>query len=102
MKKYRLLINGRNFSIRVDGKIKKHGFFQHIFVEAENSQQAKLLAVAKLRHDNELNRVALNPERDPPKIEVDTFWEIDVLDDERQIETGRTFYLEKKWWQFWK
>jgi len=95
-------MNGRNFLMHVEGKTKKHGFFQNIFVEAESSRQAKLLAIARLRHDKELNEATLNKEDNPPKIDVDTFWEIDIVHDERDVETGRTFYVEKKWWQFWK
>ncbi len=103
MKKYRLLINGRNFLIDTDGKPKKYGFYQNIFLEADSPLQAEKLALSKIWHDKELKEVSLNSKKDPPKITLDTFWELDVLEYlGHNIETGRTFYPEKKWWQFWK
>ena len=47
--------------------------------------------------------MTLNKKKDPPKILLDTFWEVDELDYVgNNIETTRTFYEEKRWWQFWK
>lgn len=95
-------MNGRNYLISINGKPKKQGFFQNIIIEAESPQKACLLAKAKITHDRELKEVTLNPRNDPPVVELDTFWELDVLDDVDNLKSGRTFYLEKRWWQFWK
>ena len=42
-------MNGRNFLIDINGKPKKHGFYQNIVVEADSPKQAELLAIAKIR-----------------------------------------------------
>jgi hypothetical protein len=102
MKKYRLLMNGRNFLVNINGKPKKHGFYQNIVVEADSPKQAELLAITKIRHDEELKRATFNSKDDPPIIHLDTFWQLDILDDVGALEFGRTFYAEKKWWQFWR
>jgi hypothetical protein len=102
MKKYRLLMKGRNFLINADGKQEKHGFHQNIFIDADSPRQAELSAASTIWHDEELQKAILNPEDDPPVIQLDTIWELDILDDVSQVETGRTFFIEKKkWWKFW-
>ena len=102
MKKYRLLMKGRNFLINEDGKQKKHGFHQNIFIDADSPRQAELLAASTIWHDEELKKNILNPDDDPPAIQLDTIWELDILDDVSQVETGRIFFIEKKkWWKFW-
>jgi len=102
MKKYRLLIHGRNFLIDVDGKPKKQGFYQNVFIYAVHPKQAELLVTTKIWHDKDLKKLILNKKKDPPKIFLETFWELDTVDFPGQIESDRTFYIEKKWWQFWR
>ena len=85
-----------------DGRPKKHGFIQNMLVEADSHSKAKLIAIATTRVDKELNDKTLNSESNPPHIYVETFWELDVLDNVNDIDTDRHFFIEKKWWQFWK
>ena len=68
MKKYRLLMKGRNFLINADGKQEKHGFHQNIFIDADSPRQAELSAASTIWHDEELQKAILNPEDDPPVI----------------------------------
>ena len=102
MKRYRLLVKGRNFRMNHDGKLKKYGFVQNMFVEADTPSKAKLIAVATTKVDKELNGKILNSESDPPHVYVETFWELDVLDNINNLDTHRHFFVEKRWWQFWK
>ena len=96
-------MKGSNFLLNKDGKQKKHGFYQNVVIEAGSPRQAELLAISKLWHDKELKEITLNAKDDPPVIQLDTLWELDIMDDESGIENGRTFFLGKKrWWQFWK
>jgi len=95
-------MNGQNYLINNNGKPQKQGFFQNIIIETESPQKARLLAKAKITHDRDLNERTLNSPDDPPIVELDTFWELDVLDDVDHIESDRTFYPEKRWWQFWR
>jgi hypothetical protein len=103
MKKYRLLMNGRNFLIEIDGKHAKHGFYQNIFVEAGSPEEAELIAVDRIRNNEDLKRAVQNLENDPPKIFFDEIYEIGSISElDRTLEDGRTFYREKRWWQIWK
>jgi hypothetical protein len=103
MKKFRLLMQGQNFRFKLDDKIDHYGFYQNIYLEAENLQQAKLMATSKLWHDKQLQAMVLNKNNNPPKINLATYWELDSLDYVgKHLATDRTFYREKKWWQFWK
>ena len=95
-------MNGRNYLMSFDGKERKQGFYQNMFLEADNPEQAETLAAAKIRFNRELNEAALNPKDDPPRICLDTIWELDDFNDVENLVADRTFYVEKKWWQFWK
>ena len=95
-------MNGRNYLMKVDGKKRKQGFYQNIFLEADDPAQAESLAVAKIRFNKDLNEAVLNSDDDPPRINLDTIWELDDFNEVEDLDAGRTFYTEKKWWQFWK
>lgn len=95
-------MHGRNFLMDVDGKPRKQGFYQNVFIQADSPKQAELLVTTKTWHNKELKKLTLNKKKDPPKIFLETFWELDDVDFPGQSETDRTFYVEKKWWQFWK
>jgi len=95
-------MKGRNFLLEVDGRLRKHGFLQNLLIEADNPRQAERLAISKLHHDTVLKTLTCNPDADPPAIEMDTFWALDVLDDIDDVDWQRRFYPEKRWWQFWK
>lgn len=102
MNKYRVLMNGRNFLVDMDGSPRKCGFYQNFCIEAANPRQAELLMSARLRHDKELREITRNPENDPPVVRLATFWELDELEYVGGFMSSRTFYEEKKWWEFWK
>jgi hypothetical protein len=102
MKNYRLLMNGKNFLFNVDGKILKHGFYEHIVIQADSPRQAETLATAKIRFNKDLQKQTLNGNDDPPVIALDTIWELNHVDDDKGFDAKRDFYIEKKWWAFWK
>lgn len=96
-------MHGQNFLIKRDNRTDRCGFYQNFLLEAENLKQAKLMVTSQLWHDKKLKSITLNPEKDPPKISLDTYWELDSFDyTGKHLATDRTFYKEKKWWQFWK
>ena len=102
MKKYRLLMNGSNYLMAVDGKIPGAGFFQNMVIKADSPKQAERQAISRIWHDAELQAQTLNPTKNPPKVALHTLWELDVAYDDSRIDMERTFYLEKRWWEFWK
>ncbi|MCK4839364.1 MAG: hypothetical protein KAS94_11230 [Desulfobulbaceae bacterium] len=103
MTNYRLLMHGQNFLLNKNGKTARYGFYHNVFTEAENLKQAQLMVTSKIWHDKELKEMTLNSKKNPPKISLATYWELDNLDYAgKHLSTDRTFYPEKKWWQFWK
>jgi len=102
MNKYHLLMNGQNFIVDMDGKAAKHGFFQNFFLEADSPEQAENLAVRKIREDEELKAVVQNPKDDPPTILLEEMSEVEGSFDVEAMKSGKVWYREKKWWQFWK
>ena len=102
MNKYHLLMNGQNFLVEMDGKVAKHGFFQHFFLEAETTRQAEDLAVQKIRENQDLKAVTQNPKDDPPVIVLETMSQLDSFAGVEARESGKLWFPEKKWWQFWK
>ena len=102
MKKYRLLMNGSNYLMAVDDKTVRQGFFQNMIIKADGPRQAERQAVSRIWHDMELQRLTLNPPKNLPKVSLHTLWELGVAYDDSRIDMDRTFYLEKRWWEFWK
>lgn len=103
MKRYRLLMHGRNFLLDRDGKIGRYGFYQNFFLEARDLDQARRLVASKIWHDKELTGLILNPANDPPEINLETYWELDHFDYVgKHLTTDRTFYKDKRWWRFWE
>ncbi len=102
MNKYQLLLNGQNFLVDMDGKIAKHGFFQNFFIEALSPEQAETIAVQKIRENKDLKAITMNPIDDPPVIVLEEMHELESFDKDNTMESGKAWFLEKKWWQFWK
>src|SRR5262245_12359724 len=100
MPKFRALIEGRNFLLRVAGKTARHGFYQTVFVEAPDPHAAELEALQVVRDDVDLKAQIHNPATDPPRLALES---ISAIDDGSAMPTptGRTYFREKSWWQFW-
>ena len=100
MKKYQAAINGRNFLIDINGRQMKHGFYQTVCVECEQIDEVEDLAIAIVRDQPDLQEMVENETSDPPMLYLEEAWEVDDFDLPKG-KTGRGFYVEKKWWQFW-
>lgn len=92
MPHYRVLLNGRNFWLRVEDKQERMGFYTTRFVEAGSPEAAELAAVDLLRVEGELK--PLNDRRDPPRILVDEIEEVDPAN-VPQVVQGFTFFLDE-------
>ncbi len=102
MKKYRLLMNGSNYLMNVDDKTQRQGFFQNMVIDAGSPNQAERQAISRIFHDMELQVLTLNTVKNPPRVALHTLWELDVAYDDSRIDMERTFYPEKRWWEFWR
>ncbi len=68
MNKYEICIEGKNFLIERDGKVKKQGFYAARFIEAPDMSAATKMAMDSFRE--ELKGRVLNEESDPPRMKV--------------------------------
>jgi len=91
-KKYIVSINGRNFLMRMDGKIRKAGFYTTRFVEAQDVEEAEAVAIGLIRSDAKLSSSILNRREDPPILTVEEIEEVKKL----QSQEGYAFYPEEE------
>ena len=101
MPSYRAIVEGRNFLLEAGGKVKRHGFYQTVFVQSSDPSEAEASAIGAVRGDAELRQRTQNDPGDPPMLFLDALYELDVAEESLEAK-GRTYYLEKHWWQFWK
>jgi hypothetical protein len=101
MPAYRALIEGRNFLLALDGATRRHGFYQTVFVQSADPVEAEATALQTVKDDAELKRMAQNQAHDPPMLYVDALFELEGSEALPEAK-GRTYYIEKSWWQFWK
>jgi hypothetical protein len=101
MPAYRALIEGRNFLLALDGKTRRHGFYQTVFVQTADPAEAEATALRVVKDDAELKHMAQNHAHDPPMLYVDAICELECSDPLPEAKR-RTYYIEKSWWQFWK
>ena len=92
MKKFKVLIEGRNFVIEENNKCKKYGFFTTRFVQAEDAFHAETIALDLIR--NELNNVVLNEQVDPPMLHVEAINEVASFGGNLVPGTGFSWYIE--------
>lgn len=90
MKKYKVVIEGTNCAIRLDGKVGKHGFFTTRFVEAKDSRNAETLAMSLI--SDELKLIVLNDRLDPPIMHAEEIHEIDDFGDNIVPGSGFTWF----------
>ena len=101
MAAYRAMIEGRNFQLDIDGKVRRYGFYQTVFLECADPSDVEAAAIRVVKDDAELKQLAKNEHSDPPMLFLDSFGELDGAEP-LPIAKGRTYYVEKRWWQFWK
>ena len=76
MSYYRVVLNGENFWLQVDGRGQRMGFFTTRFVEAATRQDAELAAVDLLRSEGRLK--PLNDSDDLPRVFAGEIEEVDA------------------------
>jgi hypothetical protein len=83
MRKFGVLIEGRNFLIAGPDGEAKHGFHTARFVEAPNPQAAEDAAIAQLRARDSLHEMVLNRDDDPPMMYVTEIYELEEFEGTR-------------------
>ena len=94
MKKFKVIIEGDNFEVLLNGKVGKHGFFTTRFIESKNSESAETLAMSLIR--DELESMVLNDRSDPPVMYVEEKYEINDFGDNLVPGSGFTWFKSEK------
>ena len=94
MKKFKLLINGKNFLLESEKGIQTMGFYITLFVEADNSTNAENKAFELLKN-NDAFKKSKNDQFNPPIMYVEEIEEVQDLNDSNQKDTGFVFYIEQ-------
>ncbi len=105
MIKYRVLVRGENFFLSVHGQPDLYGFYQTLYVEAEDSEQAQSQAIQLVRRSDLAEHIQRNEESDP-RLYIDEIEYVESFDGVGELIQGRSFFpmIEHKrhWWQVWK
>ncbi|OZG72614.1 hypothetical protein BTA51_13880 [Hahella sp. CCB-MM4] len=96
MNKYKVLLNGQNFLVELEGKIGRFGFLSNIFVEAENENDAEQKAVEMLRQNKTLSYSVKNERENPPMIYAEEIIEMDNFGGIETPDQGLTWYPEEE------
>lgn len=94
---YRVIIHGRNFSLNVEGKREKLGFYTPRFVEASDSVLAEQVALQEFRQSAQylyLIERSPNSEDDPSVLCGEDIGEVSRQDDAEKADAGLALYRE--------
>ena len=87
------MLRGENFLLDFVDEENKCGFFTTVWVEAKDSEEAELNAVAELRNHEDLKSGLLNKEDDSPMIYLEEMLQLET-DSDIQQNGGRTFFTD--------
>ena len=90
---YRVLINGKNFLIELDGELKKCGFYTTRFVDAADKSLAESEAISIVRNDLFLIENVKNQSDDTPMLFIDGIEYLETYDGTRPG-SGFAWYTE--------
>jgi hypothetical protein len=95
MKRYRVILNGQNFSMDNGNGAEKIGFYTTRWVKAESPEKAELAAVELVKNDSSLKHSVQNEKSDPPTIFLEELSEVGWFEFfRRNPGGGYTFYPE--------
>lgn len=92
MNKYKIILEGRNCYIEIDGVVNAHGFFATRFIEAEDPGIAEKRAADLVQE--ELKGILLNDPSNPPLIHLAEIHELPSFDDNLVPGGGFSWYPE--------
>ena len=89
MKHYRVLLNGENFLVNMEGKESYMGFYTTRFVSAVSPEEAELNAVHNIKTDERIKSIILNTSKhEQPMIYMDEIEEIKESEKEESYGFG--------------
>ncbi len=104
MPAYRVMINGQNFLVEMDGLVARYGFYTSRIVESPDRAAAEHAAVQMIRETQRLRDLVRNDPGDPPLMDVTSIDELQAGERIENREPGFVWYEERprRWWQFWR
>ena len=94
MNKFRVLVRGENFEMKVEGAVKRLGFFVTRFVVAESQAEAETRAIETVSRDDRLRDSVLNDASNSPMLFADEIEEVSCLEDMERQDEGFAFFDE--------
>lgn len=91
--KYKIVVEGKNYNIRLEEGPQKCGFFATRFIEANNSSEAENIVMELIR--DELNGIILNDRFDPPILCLEELIELSSFGDNDIPGGGFSWYKEE-------
>ncbi|MGO9691383.1 MAG: hypothetical protein ACLP2X_23010 [Syntrophobacteraceae bacterium] len=73
---YRVLIRGENFFMRLDGNVRRYGFYTSRLIEAPSLAELERYAVDHIQNDAQLRSQVLNSPDTPPEIYIEELMEV--------------------------
>lgn len=70
MKKFKIVLHGRNFLLNFDGDHKKFGFHATRYVQAESREEAERIAVIQIHQYHAIKDTVSNEGTDSPVVQV--------------------------------
>lgn len=92
LKKYIVMLEGRNFILDYEGQPTRFGFSTTRHVEAADPEEAGRRAIEEVREDDRLNAPLLNDPSNPPRVTMTRTVEVESFDFDRSPELGYIFY----------
>jgi len=95
MKKYQILVQGKNFSLSLEGEAKTMGFYTTRWVEAKSPQDAENSVIELIKNDKNLKDAVLNEKNNPPMLYAEEIIEIENFEGVKPPGSGYSFYPEE-------
>jgi hypothetical protein len=92
MKKFIVMLEGRNFIFNYEGEPTRFGFSTTRHVEAADAEEAERRAIQDVLEDDQLNASLLNDPSNPPRVTMTRIIEVESFDPDRSPQLGYIFY----------
>lgn len=94
MNKYKVLLNGSNFWMKIDSQTKLMGFYTTRYLEADTPELAEEFAVQLIRADAKLREAVVNDKSDPPMIHAEEVILLQTFEGTEPPGSGYTYFYD--------
>lgn len=92
MQGFKVVLNGKNFHIKMQENTKVLGFYAIRFIEAEQSEDAQKKAMELVMNDKKLLESMRNPPKNSPEIHVDEVVQCTITEENLKQNHVFSFY----------